>query len=144
MIRSLNITRNQRWQLSLFVILALIAFSIGHHQNHKFDDITEISIPEAKSLIDSGALIIDVRPTDKYNARHLDGAISIPLALLQAGIPAIIAHAKDLKIVVYCTDGITTGPEGTQILNHAGYKQAVNMKAGIGGWADSGLSVVKK
>jgi len=142
--RSLSVTRDQRWQLSLFVLLALIIFSFGHHQTHRFDDVNEISVSEAKSLIDGGALIIDVRPTDKYNARHLDGAISIPLTLLQAGIPSIIAHAKDLKIVVYCTDGITTGPEGTQILNHAGFKQAVNMKAGIGGWADSGLPVIKK
>lgn len=144
MIRSLNITRDQRWQFSFFVLFAIIIISVGHYQNHRFDDIKEVSITEAKTLIDGGALVIDVRDEDKYNARHLAGAISLPLAILKTGIPTILAHAKDLRIVVYCTDGVTTGPEGTQVLNQAGYKQAVNMKAGIGGWADSGLPVLTK
>ena len=89
-------------------------------------------------------MVIDVRDEEKYNARHLPGAHSIPLALLKAGIPTILAHAKNARIVVYCSDGVTTGPEGTQILNQAGYTQAVNMKAGISGWADAGLPVLKK
>jgi rhodanese-related sulfurtransferase len=38
---------------------------------------------------------------------------------------------------------LEVGPEGTELLNKAGYANAVNMEAGIKGWADAGLPVQK-
>ncbi len=140
---TLNTYRNQRWQLVFFALVAAIIFMLGYNQNHRFDGIREVSVNEAKALIDSGALVIDVREEDKYHSRHIPGALSIPLAILRMGIPGSLSHAMDKPIVVYCGDGVTTGPEGTQLLNQAGFTQAVNVKAGIGGWADAGLPVQK-
>jgi len=139
----INRFRHQRWQFVFFALLAAAILAGGYQQNHRFDGIGEVSIHDAKSLIDSGALVIDVRGEDKYQSRHIPGALSIPLAILRMGIPGSLAHAQDKPILVYCNDGVTTGPEGTQILNQAGYKQAVNVKAGIEGWADAGLPVQK-
>lgn len=104
-------------------------------------NIREVSVPEAKALIDAGAVVIDVRPKDKYDGRHIPGAISLPLEVLKHSIPATLAAVKTKPIVVYCGEGTSLGPEGTQALNAAGYSGAVNLKSGIGGWADSGLPV---
>lgn len=135
------ISRQQRWQLALFLIAVALVFTMTHQRNHRFDDVKEISVTEARQLIDSGALVVDVRSEEKFQARHIPGALSLPLSLLQSGIPASIAQEKDKPIVVYCGDGVTTGPEGTQILNQAGYSKAVNVKAGLEGWVDAGLPV---
>ena len=43
--------------------------------------------------------------------------------------------------MVYCGDGTTLGPEGTHILNKAGFAGAVNLKPGIQGWAAAGLPI---
>lgn len=104
-------------------------------------NINEVSIPEAKALIDAGAVVVDVRPKDKYDGRHIPGAVSIPLSVLKLSIPATFAVAKTQPIVVYCGEGTSLGPEGTKLLNKAGYSAAVNLKSGISGWADSGLPV---
>jgi len=106
-------------------------------------NIKEVSIPEAKALIDAGAVVVDVRPKDKYEGRHIPGAVSLPLEILKQSIPGTFLAAKTEPIVVYCGEGTSLGPEGTLALNRAGYSGAVNLKSGISGWADSGLPVQK-
>lgn len=140
--RVLNSFQSPRWVLSLGVLAAMLFFGLSHPATPRFD-IKEVSVTEAKTLIDAGALVVDVRDEDKYRHRHIPGAISLPLALLRGGMPASLSQAKDKPIVVYCSDGVTSGPEGTHILNQAGFAHAVNVKAGIDGWANAGLPIQK-
>ena len=107
-------------------------------------DVLNISIEEASKLVDGGAMVVDVRGKDAFDARHIPGALNIPLDTLKAGIPAALAKAKAEPIVVYCGDGVRIGPEGTALLNKAGYTKAMNVEKGIQGWADAGLRVVKQ
>jgi len=102
-------------------------------------NIKEVGIEEATALITAGALIVDVRDRTAFAARHLVGSLSAPVGELAHAIPAALAAAKAQSIVVYCGDGVTHGPEGTELLNKAGYAQAVNLKPGIEGWAKAGL-----
>ncbi|MGZ3237833.1 MAG: rhodanese-like domain-containing protein [Burkholderiaceae bacterium] len=110
--------------------------------NHGYQ-IQEVDPVGAQKLIDAGATIIDVRGIDQFNHRHIPGAILITLAELSAGIPAQLIAVKDKPIVVYCSDGVAHGPEGTSLLNKAGYSKAVNLKGGIEAWADAGKQVAK-
>ena len=135
--RAIQLNQVLLWAVPL---IAIAFFALNKPATTSFG-IREVSVPEAKTLIDSGALVLDVRGEEAYHARHLPGALSIPLAQLKAGIPASLADAKDKSIVVYCGDGATIGPEGTRILNNAGYKGAVNIRAGIEGWQKAGHPV---
>ena len=107
-------------------------------------DITSVNAGAARSLIDSGAMVIDVRGRNAFEATHIPGAISLPLEQLEAGIPAIYENLKAKDVVVYCGDGSTRGPKGTSLLNKAGFAHAVNLEAGITGWTRAGYPVVKK
>lgn len=131
---------SQQHVLTFLVALAVIFFLATRSGPQSFD-VVNISISDAKTLVDQGALVIDVRETDKYAHRHIPGAITLPLSVLRMGIPEAIAYAKDRPVVVYCGDGVSTGPEGTAILNKAGFAGAVNVGPGIEGWAKQGLPV---
>jgi rhodanese-related sulfurtransferase len=109
---------------------------------HRYS-VREVSAADAKALIDGGALVVDVREKDAFNSGHIPGAIAIPLDDLRARIPAALEGAKTMSIVIYCGDGVTHGPEGTEILNKAGYPEAVNLKPGLDGWEKSGYPVAK-
>ena len=87
--------------------------------------------------------MVDVREKDQFNVRHIPGAILIPLDELRARIPAVLEGAKAMTILIYCGDGVTHGPEGTEFLNNAGYANAVNLKPGIEGWAGAGYPIAK-
>jgi len=135
--QAVQLNRAMLW----LVPLVAIAFYVLNQPGTSSLNIKEVSVSEAKALIDSGAIVVDVRGPEAYGGRHVPGALSIPLAQLQAGVPASLSDAKDKPIVVYCNDGVITGPEGTQLLNNAGYGRAVNLKSGIEGWQSAGLPV---
>jgi len=138
MYRSIDLRKNA---LGIFVMLAAIAWIFAAGQHHY--DINEVSTQEAKSLIDTGAAVIDVRGPEHFKAGHIPGAMLLPLEVLQRGIPASIQLLKDKAIVVYCGDGVTSGPEGTELLNKAGFAKAVNLKHGMESWTGAGYPVKK-
>jgi len=103
--------------------------------------VPEVDLAKGKELLESGALVLDVRKQDGYQFRHIVGALLMPLATLRLGVPATIEYAKSQAILVYCGNGLSMGPEATHILNAAGYAGAVNLHEGIEGWDKAGLPV---
>jgi rhodanese-related sulfurtransferase len=138
-------TRREALKLLGMGIIAVtwIAFQEKHSAPAHFT-VPEVDLQQAKALIEAGAIVIDVRGKEAFDYRHLVPAISIPLSVLQDGIPAILAEAKERQIVVYCNDGHFTGPEATNVLQKNGFKNVVNLKPGVEGWAKAGLPLVKK
>ena len=102
-------------------------------------NVREVDVHAAKALLDQGAIFIDVRARDAFLTHHVAGALLIPLAELRTAIPKEVAAAKDKPIVIYCGDGARSGPEGTAILNDAGYANAVNLQGGMQGWDRAGM-----
>ncbi len=60
----------------------------------------------AWQLVESGALLVDVRTPAEFAQGHLDNAINIPLDTVETGFNDI---AKDRSIVVYCRSGNRSG-----------------------------------
>ena len=66
-------------------------------------EVPRVSLEEARAALDSGtAVIVDVRSTEAYEASHVAGAISIPLAEVEAN-PTGLALDKEQWIITYCT-----------------------------------------
>jgi len=64
------------------------------------DPIEPISIAELqRRLKNEEVVLLDVRPAEDYEAAHLPGAVSIPLADLKRGIGKL---SKRREIVAYC------------------------------------------
>jgi len=57
---------------------------------------------EARALIGTGALLIDVRTADEFNELHLEGARNIPLHELTRAMSSL---PKDKPVIVYCAVG---------------------------------------
>jgi len=138
MFRSLEIGKHALGILAVCGLIAWFSNAGGIRYNVK-----QISAPDAKALVDSGAVVVDVRGREAFHSGHIPGAISVPLHDLESGIPAALAGAKTKSMVVYCGDGVTTGPAGTEILNKAGYPNAVNLKSGLGGWQKAGYPLAQ-
>lgn len=92
---------------SLLVIGALVYLGISGRQpvtsnaNVPYPEMERITLAEAKAAHDQGtAVFLDVRDSDSYNARHVTGAVNIPLALLENRIQELDANQW---IITYCT-----------------------------------------
>lgn len=65
--------------------------------------VSRIPVEQAKAALDAGAaIVVDVRSLDAYQAKHIKGAISIPLADIEAD-PTSVKLDKDQWIITYCT-----------------------------------------
>jgi rhodanese-related sulfurtransferase len=131
-----------RRSIVLLPVAAAAWFVLSRDRTSDFK-VPEVDLAKGREMFDAGSLILDVRKPDRYEYRHIVGALLMPLATLQSAIPAALAYAKTLPILVYCGDGLTIGPEATHILNQAGFAGAVNLTAGIEGWAAAGYPVKK-
>jgi 3-mercaptopyruvate sulfurtransferase SseA len=66
-------------------------------------EVPRVTTGDAKAALDSGAaVIVDVRSPASFETSHIAGAISIPLADIEAN-PDGLNFAKDQWIITYCT-----------------------------------------
>lgn len=63
---------------------------------------TSIEREDVQRLLERGAQLVDVLPSQEYQEQHLPGAGSIPLKDLNAAATARLR--KDLPVIVYCYD----------------------------------------
>jgi rhodanese-related sulfurtransferase/DNA-binding transcriptional ArsR family regulator len=88
---------------------------------------------------DDDVVIIDVRPTEEYEAGHIPGAVSIPLAELADRMGEL---PTDADVVAYCRGTYCVlAPQAVGLLNSSGFK-ARRLSDGLPEWRTAGLPVV--
>lgn len=99
----------------------------------------EIDVRQAQQRLAGGAVVIDVRETDEWDAGHAEGAVLEPLSGLDAG--ALAAAHADRPVAVLCRSGNRSG-QATRALLEAGHADVVNVAGGMLAWTEAGLPVV--
>jgi rhodanese-related sulfurtransferase len=99
--------------------------------------VPEVEPGEGRALVDAGALLLDVREADEWQAGHSPDAQFIPLGELEARMGEL---ARERRIVAICRVGGRSA-RATQFLRAQGF-DAVNLTGGMRAWATSGLDVV--
>lgn len=89
--------------------------------------------------LENGAMLVDVRTEEEFEAAHIEQAINFPLDKIQAG--EFPTDDKARKIFVYCRSGNRSGT-AMQILKNQGYQQVVNL-GGLNDVEKLGLPVIR-
>ena len=77
-----------------------------------------------KALVQSGALLVDVRTPGEYAKDHISGAVNIPLDQVETRLDEFGVH--DRQIVVYCVSGRRSA-SAQSILKTRGFDQVHNL-----------------
>ncbi len=97
----------------------------------------EVEAAEGSRLVVDGAVLLDVREPDEWNAGHAPAAVHVPLG-------ALAATATDgwagRQVVVICRSG-NRSRTATDALRARGI-DAVNLAGGMRAWEAAGLPVV--
>lgn len=98
-----------------------------------------VSRAELLARVRSGDVaVVDLRPAEEYEAGHIAGAISIPLAELEAHLAELPAG---VEIVAYCRGPYCAlAPQGVALLRRAG-RRARRLEDGFPEWRLAGLPV---
>jgi rhodanese-related sulfurtransferase len=82
--------------------------------------------------------VLDVRPSEEYQAGHITGAVSIPLAELQGRLAEL---PRDQDIVAYCRGPYCVfAAQAVELLREHGFR-AVRLEDGVADWRAHGLPV---
>lgn len=100
-------------------------------------DVPTVSATDASALVDGGALLLDVREADEWQAGRAPAAHHIPLGELATRHTEL---PTDRRVVAVCRMGGRSAA-ATDALNNAGY-DVVNLAGGMQAWAAAGLPVV--
>jgi rhodanese-related sulfurtransferase/DNA-binding transcriptional ArsR family regulator len=103
------------------------------------EPVEAVSRAELLERVRSGdAVVVDLRPGEEYEAGHIAGAISIPLAQLEAHLADLPAG---VEIVAYCRGPYCAlAPQGVAFLRSAG-RRARRLEDGFPEWRLAGLPI---
>jgi rhodanese-related sulfurtransferase len=94
----------------------------------------EIGPAEAAARLESGAVALDVREPEEWEAGHISGSVHIPigeLVMRQEEIPV------GVPLIAVCRSG-SRSAYATELLVRAGY-EAANLAGGLHAWRSAGL-----
>jgi phage shock protein E len=108
----------------LVLLIGVISFYFFSKNNDFADPI------EMKNIVKQGALLLDVRSLSEFKARHIKGAVNIPVDEIESKMGEIVA--KDKAIVVYCQSGVRSA-RAQKLLQKQGFLHVYNL-GGIKRW----------
>ena len=96
----------------------------------------EVSPSEAKSLIDSGAQIVDIRTDVEYAAGHIPGSRHVPLAEIQSESADL---DREKPLILYCRSGDRSEMPADAFA--ASGWDAHSIAGGLAAWAEAGQAL---
>ncbi len=81
---------------------------------------------DAHRLVKEGAVLLDVRTPEEFAAGHVEGALNIPVQVLEQQLAKL--PQKDRPIVIYCRSGRRSAAAKT-LLEQAGYTKTYDLGA---------------
>lgn len=109
------------------------ALNAYRQRRHEFE---QISADELRTRLRAGEVVLlDVRPTEEYQAGHLPEAISMPLDELERRLSELSA---DKTIVAYCRGPYCVyADDALELLTERGW-QVARLEEGVAEWREAG------
>lgn len=94
----------------------------------------------AVSLINNGAMVLDLRSKEAFGQGHIVNAKNVPQDEFEAKRDKLLG-SKDKALVAVCDSGLSA-KRLVGSLRRAGFESAFNLKGGMAAWNQAGLPVV--
>jgi rhodanese-related sulfurtransferase/DNA-binding transcriptional ArsR family regulator len=105
----------------------------------RHDDLEPVTFTELRRLMrDDDVIVVDVRPAEEYEAGHIPGALSVPVAELKRRLREL---PKNREVIAYCRGQYCVySLDAVTLLRKHGYR-ARRAHDGLPDWRAAGLPV---
>jgi rhodanese-related sulfurtransferase len=117
------------------------AFVAVYEIRERLQTFAALSAMQAVRLMNQGALVIDLRGRESYDAGHIGDARNVPAAELEAQADSL-KKWRDKTVITYCDSG-TSGAGGARTLMKLGFTQVFNLQGGLNAWVKDNLPLAK-
>ena len=98
--------------------------------------VREVSVDETQERMKNGAVLIDVREDNEFEAAHATGARHMGRGIIERDIVQTVPE-KDTELILYCGGGYRSAL-ATDNLQKMGYTNVWSMAGGWHAWEESG------
>jgi rhodanese-related sulfurtransferase len=117
--------------------IVVLAYELRHATRQQ----AAVSASELVRLVNSGALLLDVRAKSAFDAGHIANARNVPGETIADGAKGL-ERWKEKAVIAYCDTG-TTGGAAARQLARLGFKQVYSLRGGLAGWRGENLPVTR-
>jgi rhodanese-related sulfurtransferase len=122
---------------TLLAAIAVLVFEL-RARVHAF---AALSATQAVRLMNQGALVIDLRSKELYDAGHIVDARNVPVAELESQADAL-KKWRDKNVITYCDSG-ANGAGAARSLMKLGFTKVFNLQGGLNAWVKDNLPLAK-
>jgi len=137
--RLLEYLSHHPWLATPTAVLA--AMIVVYELRARSESLTSVSPQEVIRLMNQGALLLDLRPPEQYEAGHLAGARRMPSDEILKAAETLKKH-KEKAVVVYDDSG-SLGSAAVRQLTAQGFTRAFALRGGLAAWRADNLPVTR-
>jgi rhodanese-related sulfurtransferase len=126
--------------LATAAVLAAAAVAI-YEIRERLQAFAALSAMQAVRLMNQGALIIDLRGKELYDAGHIGDARNVPAAELESQAESF-KKWRDKAVITYCDSG-ASGASAARTLTKLGFTKVFNLQGGLNAWVKDNLPLAK-
>ena len=133
--RVLDFASHHPWLATATVVLAaLVAI---YEMRMRSEGLRAVSPQELIRLMNQGALVLDLRPAEQYQAGHLNGARQMNGEQILSAGDTLKKH-KEKTVVVYDDSG-SLGAAAVRQLSAQGFSRVFALRGGLSAWRADNL-----
>jgi rhodanese-related sulfurtransferase len=122
---------------TLLAAIAVVAFEL----RARVQAFAALSAMQAVRLINQGALVIDLRSKELYDAGHIVDARNVPAAEIESQAESL-KKWRDRNVITYCDSG-ADGAGAARTLTKLGFGKVFNLQGGLNAWIKDNMPVTK-
>jgi rhodanese-related sulfurtransferase len=119
----------------------VIAIIVAYELRARSESLVSVSPQELIRLMNQGALLLDLRPPEQYQAGHLNGARQMSSEQILSAADTLKKH-KEKAVVVYDDSG-SLGAAAVRQLAAQGFTRAFALRGGIAAWRADNLPLTR-
>jgi len=121
-------------------LLAAIAVAV-YEIRERLSGFAALSSMQAVRLMNQGALVLDLRAKESFDAGHIGEARNIPSNELEASADSL-KKWRDRAVITYCDSGVS-GAGAARTLTKLGFTKVFNLEGGLNAWLKDNLPLTK-
>jgi rhodanese-related sulfurtransferase len=121
-------------------VLAAIAV-IFYEVRERVQGFAALSAMQVVRLMNQGALVLDLRGKESFDAGHIIDARNVPVADLEAQSQTL-KKWREKSVITYCDSGVS-GAAAARTLTKLGFTKVFNLDGGLNAWMKDNLPVAK-
>ena len=133
--RLLDFASHHPWLASATVLAAILV--AVYEMRMRSESLRSVSSQELIRLMNQGALVLDLRPNEQYQAGHLNGARQMSSEQILSAGDTLKKH-KEKTVVVYDDSG-SLGAAAVRQLTAQGFSRVFALRGGLSAWRADNL-----